>query len=295
MSTCMMFSPYLIPFNDPLEISQNQIIRIVISIKPLSLRIKDIRQKDMRWIGVPSQKDNLLQEIATDRFIYGIPIKSFPTNHPTPPPPLKSYKMPTPIPEKESVEDIQWSPTESTVLASAHCHGGLKIYDTRRAKQAMLTHSTTSNGVDLNVIAWNHNVSNLLATGADDGVFSVWDLRTFSSNAQQKEPLARFTCHNTPITSLEWHPTDESMILVSDDNGAYVYDLSIETDDVDTMEQTKMNGSDDDGDDEEIPPQLLFVHAGSSLVKECHWHPQIPSLIMSTAQTGFSVFVPSNL
>jgi len=192
---------------------------------------------------------------------------------------------------KESVEDIQWSPTESTVLASAHCHGELKIFDTRRTKQSMLTHSTTAGGVDLNVIAWNHNVSNLLATGADDGVFSVWDLRTFSSNSSKVEPLARFTCHNTPITSLQWHPTDESMILVSDDNGAYVYDLSIETDDVDEAK----NAIGNDDEDEEIPPQLLFVHAGQNLVKECHWHPQIPSLIMSTAQTGFSVFVPSNL
>lgn len=194
---------------------------------------------------------------------------------------------------KESVEDIQWSPTESTVLASAHCHGNLKIFDTRRTKQAMLTHNVTNGtGVDLNVIAWNHNVSNLLATGADDGIFSVWDLRTFSGAGANKkmEPLARFTCHNTPITSLEWHPTDESMILVSDDDAAYVYDLSIETDDVVPNENKE-----DEEDEEDIPPQLLFVHAGSQYVKECHWHPQIPSLIMSTAQTGFSVFVPSNL
>ena len=190
---------------------------------------------------------------------------------------------------KESVEDIQWSPTESTVLASAHCGGNVKIFDTRRTKQAMLTHNASNNtGIDINVIAWNHNVSNLLATGADDGVFSVWDLRTFSSSSSKKivEPLARFTCHNTPITSLEWHPTDESMILVSDDDAAYVYDLSIETDDIENSETIE---------DEEIPPQLLFVHAGSNLVKECHWHTQIPSLIMTTALTGFSVFVPSNL
>lgn len=190
--------------------------------------------------------------------------------------------------DKLSVEDLQWSPTEKTVFAGAECNGNIKIYDTRRTKDPMLSHSATNNKkVDVNVISWNPHVSNLLASGDDNGVFSVWDLRTFSSNKDKGsvQPLARFTCHNTPISSLEWHPTDESMILVTDDEGVYVYDLSIEADE---DENNNMK-------EEEIPPQLLFVHAGSSLVKEAHWHPQIPSLIMSTALTGFSIFVPSNL
>ena len=46
---------------------------------------------------------------------------------------------------------------------------------------------------------------------------------------------------------------------------------------------------------EELPAQLLFVHAGQSNIKEGHWHKQIPGMIATTAADGFNVFRPSNL
>jgi ribosome assembly protein RRB1 len=86
------------------------------------------------------------------------------------------------------------------------------------------------------------------------------------------------------MTSVEWHPTDESMLACSDDVGTYVYDLSVEEDDGgNATEQI------------DVPPQLLFVHSGSEQFKEVHWHPQITSCLMTTALSGFSVFIPSNL
>lgn len=123
------------------------------------------------------------------------------------------------------------------------------------------------------------------------GSFSVFDLRNFqSADGSVPKPLARFHSHRTPITSLEWHPTDESMIAVSDDHGTYVYDLSIEEDD-----PIHSNNDDERAVEGVIPPQLLFVHSGSEMTKEVHWHPQIPSCIATTSLSGFSVFIPSNL
>lgn len=181
-----------------------------------------------------------------------------------------------------SVEDLQWSPTEATVFCSAECGGYVRIFDTRAAGKAMLSHKIhAKTGADVNVLSWNRLVSNLLATGGDDGTLSVWDLRHFSKS-ESPVPLARFTPHTTPITSVEWHPTDESMLAASDDVGAYIYDLSVEED------ETVPNAVD-------VPPQLLFVHCGSEQFKEVHWHPQISSCLMTTALTGFSVFIPSNL
>ena len=181
--------------------------------------------------------------------------------------------------EHPSVEDIQWSPSEATVFCTAECGGYVRIFDTRAPNRAMLSHKIQSDGADVNVVSWNTLVTNLLACGGDDGVLSVWDLRHFSATVP--DPLARFTTHKTPITSVEWHPTDESMLAASDDVGTYIYDLSVE--------------EDDNKGELDVPPQLLFVHCGSEQFKEVHWHPQISSCLMTTALSGFSVFIPSNL
>lgn len=189
-----------------------------------------------------------------------------------------------------SIEDLQWSPTEGTVFASAECGGYVKIFDTRCAGRPMLSNKIHENNSDVNVISWNPIVSNLLASGGDDGLFSVWDLRNFQSTDAPPQPLARFTCHKKPITSIEWHPSDESMIVVSDEDATYIYDLSIEEDE----EEEDGKAASEVGEGE-IPPQLLFVHCGSQNTKEVHWHPQITSLVMTTALSGYSSFIPSNL
>jgi ribosome assembly protein RRB1 len=171
----------------------------------------------------------------------------------------------------KSIEDLQWSPKEATVFASAECNGFVRIFDTRAPGRAMLSHqihppsstlssaSSSFGSNDVNVLSWNTLVSNLLATGSDNG-------------------------------------TDESMLAVTDDMGAYIYDLSVEED------NNKTTGGDDDDDDyqvlatsKDIPPQLLFVHSGSEQFKEVHWHSQIPSCLMTTALSGYSFSMPSNL
>jgi ribosome assembly protein RRB1 len=191
-----------------------------------------------------------------------------------------------------SIEDLQWSPTESTVVCAAESGGHISIYDTRAPHRAMLRphlHPKT----DVNVLSWNKLVSNLLATGGDDGTLCVWDLRHFGGDggggdkSSAPKPLARFSCHQTPVTSVEWHPTDESMLTMSDEVGVYIYDLSVEEDTQTSTSTTQLVA--------DIPPQLLFCHSGSQQFKECHWHPQISSCVMTTAYSGFSVFIPSNL
>lgn len=197
-------------------------------------------------------------------------------------PSYESKTYATGSPKAPSVEDIQWSPTEATVFCTAECGGYVRIFDTRAQNRAMLSHKIQADGNDVNVVSWNKLVTNLLACGGDDGVLSVWDLRHFSGG--KPDALARFSTHKTPITSVEWHPTDESMLAACDDTGTYIYDLSVEEDDAQAG-----------GDQPDVPPQLLFVHCGSEQFKEVHWHPQISSCLMTTALSGFSVFIPSNL
>lgn len=107
-----------------------------------------------------------------------------------------------------------------------------------------------------------------------------------SSTAPDPTPVAGFNWHTAPITSIEWHPTEDSIFAASGaDDQVTLWDLAVEQDDEETggMDVTPAGGR-------EVPPQLLFVHQGQKDVKEVHWHPQIPGAVVSTALDGFNVF-----
>ena len=185
-----------------------------------------------------------------------------------------------------SVEDIKWSPTEENVFVSCSVDKTVRVWDARTRGRPML--GIEAHATDVNVMAWNSLVSYLLVSGADDGSFKIWDLRNFKAEA----PVANFHWHRQPISSVEWHPTDESTLAVAAaDNTITVWDLSLEEDAEGAVnkKQAAEAGADD------LPPQLLFVHQGQTDVKELHLHPQLPGVIMSTAADGFHVFKPANI
>ncbi|CAH0514489.1 unnamed protein product [Peronospora belbahrii] len=188
---------------------------------------------------------------------------------------------------KSSVEDLQWSPTEATVFASCSSDCTVRIWDIRRKAGSML--DVTAHDDDVNVITWNRNVAYLLASGSDDGSFKIWDLRNFKAN----NPVAHFRYHTAPVTSIEWHPTDESVLAVSGaDNQISVWDMSVEED----AEAAGVPVPEENSEAKlDLPPQLLFIHQGQTDIKELHFHPQCPGVIMSTAGDGFNVFKPANI
>ncbi|EGS17912.1 putative ribosome assembly protein [Thermochaetoides thermophila DSM 1495] len=188
-----------------------------------------------------------------------------------------------------SVEEIQWSPSEASVFASASTDGTVRVWDIRsKARKPAITMKISD--VDVNVMSWSRLTTHLLASGDDAGVWSVWDLRQWkpgaagaagaASSVGKPTPIASFNFHKEQITSVEWHPTDDSIVAVSaGDNTVTLWDLSVELDD----EESK-----DTGGVQDVPPQLLFVHY-QNLAKEVHWHPQIPGVLVATGEE-FSVF-----
>ncbi|KAJ8083722.1 Ribosome assembly protein rrb1 [Marasmius tenuissimus] len=184
-----------------------------------------------------------------------------------------------------SVEDLQWSPSEPTIFASCSADGTVQVWDVRSKGRKSVAGIAPAHESDVNVISWNKETSNLLLSGGDDGRIKVWDLRNVQkkgdTSSSTPTPIASFDLHRGPITSVEWHPTDASAFVASgEDDQVSLWDLAVEQDD------DEMSGNKEEG----VPPQLLFQHLGQKHVKEVHWHPQIPGMVISTAYDGFNIF-----
>ncbi|KAI9721159.1 MAG: ribosome biosynthesis protein rrb1 [Chrysothrix sp. TS-e1954] len=184
-----------------------------------------------------------------------------------------------------SVEELQWSPSEPSVFASASADSTIRIWDTRsKTRKAALTVPVSA--TDVNVLSWSRQTTYLLASGADDGTWATWDLRSWKSSGatgrvENPQPVASFSFHKEQITSVEWHPTDDSVVAVAaGDNTVSLWDLAVEHDDEESRQSADVR---------DCPPQLLFVHYMDQ-VKECHWHPQLEGAIMATGGSGFGVF-----
>ncbi|EDW85694.1 uncharacterized protein Dwil_GK23014 [Drosophila willistoni] len=182
----------------------------------------------------------------------------------------------------QSVEDLQWSPNERSVLASCSVDKSIRIWDCRAAPQkaCMLT-CADAHESDINVISWNHTEP-FIASGGDDGYLHIWDLRQF----QSQKPIATFKHHTDHITTVEWSPS-EATVLASggDDDQIALWDLAVEKD----ADQEQANTGNED-DLNKLPPQLLFIHQGQKEIKELHWHAQMPGVLLSTAHSGFNIF-----
>ena len=193
----------------------------------------------------------------------------------------------------DAVEELQWSPNEKFVFASASSDGTVKVWDARsKSRKAMI--DVKISDTDVNVMSWSPQTFHLLATGADDGKWAVWDLRQWkpqtgaAAGSQIKpSPVADFHFHKKPITSIEWHPTDDSVVAVAcSDNTATLWDLAVELDD---EEYGKEAGLGLGEGAEKVPPQLLFIHHVED-GKELHWHPQMSGTVMVTGGSGLGVF-----
>ncbi|KAK8379714.1 hypothetical protein O3P69_019602 [Scylla paramamosain] len=146
----------------------------------------------------------------------------------------------------------------------------IRVWDVRAApnKACMITR-TDAHTSDINVLHWNR-CEPFLVSGGDDGCVRVWDLRNMQGGSGA---VAELKHHSAPVSTVEWHPSEGSVLASGGEDDAILqWDLAVEREAAEEGEQ------------------LLFVHRGQQEVKELHWHPQIPGLLVSTAHSGFNIF-----
>lgn len=178
---------------------------------------------------------------------------------------------------QNSVEDIVWSPVEASVFASASTDGSVRVWDVRSPRRVPAVGIERAHDTDVNVLGWNPVDTHLLVSGGDEGALRVWDLRALvpggagggagGPGGVSPAAAADFAVHRKPITAVEWHPTDSSVLAAASEDGtSSVWDLAVERDaEEELRDGTVLPGAD------EYPPQLLFMHAGQQNVKELHW------------------------
>eukprot|EP00667_Euglena_gracilis_P007664 EG_transcript_7733 len=188
---------------------------------------------------------------------------------------------------QQSVEDVQWSPTQDNVLASCSVDCSVRLWDVRDGKSPEKL-KWQADVVDINVISWNENADarQFLATGSESGVIKVWDLRMVKRS--DVTPIFESPFHQQSITSIEWSPINSSLLAAASSDMVTFWDFSVERD-----EEAAANAA-ADGDADTIPPQVMFIHQGVREAKEIHWHPQLPGLMICTDLDGFQFFKPTN-
>lgn len=70
--------------------------------------------------------------------------------------------------------------------------------------------------------------------GGDDGFLHIWDLRQFTTST----PVATFKHHTAPVTSVEWHWIEPSVLAsAGEDNQVALWDLAVERDDDEVVDE----------------------------------------------------------
>jgi len=185
--------------------------------------------------------------------------------------PLAVYRGHTSI-----VEDVAWHCSQDNIFASVGDDKQLLVWDTRGGSKP--TSTVRAHDAEVNTVAFAPSNSNILLTGSADKTVGLWDLRNL------KFKLHTFESHQEEVLQLAWSPHNETIFAsASGDRRVNVWDISKIG-----LEQTPE-------DEEDGPPELMFVHGGhTSRPTDLAWNLNAPWTLATTAEDNvLQVWSPS--
>ncbi|KAK5211486.1 Histone acetyltransferase type B subunit 2 [Exophiala xenobiotica] len=166
------------------------------------------------------------------------------------------------------VNDVQYHPILANLLGSVSDDLTMQLIDLRNSDTTRSALKGENQHRDaINAIAFNLAVDTLVATGSADKTIAIWDLRNLNHKLHVLEG------HNDSVTTLEWHPFEESVLASSSyDRRIMFWDLA------------RVGEEQTPEDSEDGPPELLFMHGGhTNRISDFSWNKNNPWVVCSAA------------
>lgn len=116
------------------------------------------------------------------------------------------------------VKTVQFNPHKPEYLATAGAKGELFLYEVDDIDNPTRLGNAAARSDDIECLAWNRKVPNILATGGTGGFVTVWDLKT---------KKASLTLNNSrkPVSAIAWDPNNSTRLLTAtpDDNTPVIF------------------------------------------------------------------------
>ncbi|KAK4105074.1 subunit C of CAF1 complex-like protein [Parathielavia hyrcaniae] len=167
------------------------------------------------------------------------------------------------------VNDVQYHPLVKHWIGTVSDDLTLQIIDVRRpdtTRAAAVARDGHSDAI--NALTFNPRTEFLIATASADKTIGIWDLRNLAHKIHTLEG------HNDAVTSVAWNPTETSILASGGyDRRVLVWDVSL------------VGEEQSPEDQEDGPPELLFMHGGhTNHLADLSWNLNDPWIMCSASE-----------
>ncbi|EWC45023.1 histone acetyltransferase type B subunit 2 [Drechslerella stenobrocha 248] len=164
------------------------------------------------------------------------------------------------------VNDVRWHPIHQSLFGSASDDLTIKLTDTRTGDKSNC--SVVAHNDAVNTLAFHPASEYIVASGSADKTVALWDLRNF------KYKLHSLEGHQGDVLNLQWHPHEEPILASSSTDRRIIF-----------WDLTKIGEEQTPEDQEDGPPELLFMHGGhTNRVSDFSWNLNDPWVMASAAE-----------
>ncbi|KAK1760792.1 subunit C of CAF1 complex-like protein [Echria macrotheca] len=167
------------------------------------------------------------------------------------------------------VNDVQYHPIVKNWIGTVSDDITMQIIDVRTPSTERAAVVARDGHTDaINALSFNQRTEYLIATASADKTIGLWDIRNL------KQKIHTLEGHEDAVTSLAWHPTESSIL------GSGSYDRRVMFWDLSKVGEEQQPGDEDDG-----PPELLFMHGGhTNHLADFSWNLHDPWIVCSAAE-----------